>query len=105
MEVLTIVISHITHLTHFFNHLFINTKEIDPNSLMNLKYAGAGISMISCVGSGIGQGFAAGKAVEAVARNPEVEAKIRTQFLIGAGIAESGALYGLIVAMLLIFAV
>ncbi|WP_342218516.1 ATP synthase F0 subunit C [Spiroplasma endosymbiont of Amphimallon solstitiale] len=95
MELLTTVM---THVFHFFNHL-----AADTNGLMNLKFVGAGISTISCTGSGIGQGFAAGKAVEAVARNPEVESKIRTQFVIGAAIAESGAIYGLVVSLILIF--
>ncbi len=93
-----LLITVMTHVFHFFNHL-----AADPNGLMNLKFVGAGISTISCAGSGIGQGFAAGKAVEAVARNPEVESKIRTQFVIGAAIAESGAIYGLVVSLILIF--
>ena len=33
---------------------------------------GAGLAMIAGVGPGIGQGFAAGKAAEAVGRQPEV---------------------------------
>ncbi|WP_425381196.1 ATP synthase F0 subunit C [Spiroplasma endosymbiont of Polydrusus pterygomalis] len=95
MELLTTVM---THLLHYFNHLVT-----DPQSLVSLKFVGAGISTISCAGSGIGQGYAAGKAVEAVSRNPEVESKIRTQFVIGAAIAESGAIYGLVVSLILIF--
>lgn len=95
MELLTTVM---THLLHYFNHL-----ATDPQSLTSLKFVGAGISTISCAGSGIGQGYAAGKAVEAVSRNPEVESKIRTQFVIGAAISESGAIYGLVVSLILIF--
>lgn len=87
----------LTHLVHGFNFL------ASQDGLTNLKYVGAGISTIACAGSGIGQGYAAGKAVEAVARNPEVESKIRTQFVIGAAIAESGAIYGLVVSLILIF--
>lgn len=95
MELLTTVM---THLLHYFNHL-----ATDPQSLVSLKFVGAGISTIACAGSGIGQGYAAGKAVEAVSRNPEVESKIRTQFVIGAAISESGAIYGLVVSLILIF--
>lgn len=87
----------LTHLLHWFNFLAA------ADGLTNLKYVGAGLSTISCAGSGIGQGFAAGKAVEAVSRNPEVESKIRTQFVIGAALAESGAIYGLVVSLILIF--
>jgi len=68
-----------------------------------LKFLGAGVAAITCFGAGIGQGYAAGKAVEAIARNPEVESKVRTMFIIGAAISESGAIYGLVISLILIF--
>ena len=52
---------------------------------------GAGLAMIAGVGPGIGQGFAAGKAAEAVGRQPEA-------------VAESTGIYGLVVALILLFA-
>jgi F-type H+-transporting ATPase subunit c len=64
---------------------------------------GAGIAMLGATGVGVGQGIAAGRAAEAVGRNPEAEAKIRTMLIIGMGIAESAAIYSLIVAILLLF--
>ncbi len=76
-----------------------NTKEM---ALLG-AYLGAGVAMLGAIGSSIGQGFAAGKAVEAVARNPEAEAKIRTMLIVGDAIAETSAIYSLIVAILLIF--
>lgn len=66
-------------------------------------YIGAGIAMLGGLGTGIGQGFAAGKASEAVARNPEAESKIRTMMIVGCAIAETAAIYALIIAILLIF--
>ncbi len=51
----------------------------------------------------LGQGYAAGKAVEAVGKNPEAETEIRTMLMLGAGIAETAAIYGLLIAFLLIF--
>lgn len=74
-------------------------------TLDNKGYAflGAGLAMIGVIGVGAGQGYAAGKAAEAVARNPEAESKIRTMMIVGAAIAESAAIYALIVAILLIF--
>lgn len=92
---------HINLLTTFFTHIW-HVLAISGD-IKDLRYVGAGISTIACMGSGIGQGFAGGKAVEAVSRNPEVESKIRTQFVIGAAIAESGAIYGLVVSLILIF--
>lgn len=66
-------------------------------------FIGAGVAMVGGLGVGIGQGFAAGKASEAVARNPEAESKIRTMMIVGCAIAETSAIYSLIIAILLIF--
>ena len=71
----------------------------------SLSFVGAGMAAIGCIGSGIGQGFIGGKAVEALGRNPEVENKIRTQYIISAAIAESGAIYALTIAIMLLFVV
>lgn len=64
---------------------------------------GAGIAVLTGMMTGIGQGYAAGKAVEAVGKNPEAESKIRSMLILGAGIAETCAIYGLLIAFLLIF--
>lgn len=71
----------------------------------NYGHIGAGISLVAGLGAAIGQGYIGGKAIEALARNPEVEALIFRQFIVGAAICESVAIYGLIVAILLMFAV
>lgn len=63
---------------------------------------GAGIAMIAGLGPGIGQGFAAGKAVEAVGRQPEAIGKITTTMLVGQAMAETTGLYALIIAFVLI---
>lgn len=68
-----------------------------------MAYLGAGFAMIGVFGIGVGQGLAAAKAVEAIARNPEVLSKLRTQFILGAALTETGAIYSLIVSILLIF--
>lgn len=66
---------------------------------------GAGIAMIAGIGPGIGQGFAAGKAVEAVARQPEAKSDIITIMLLGQAVAESTGIYALVIAIVLIFAI
>ncbi|UWV94322.1 ATP synthase F0 subunit C [Mycoplasmopsis cynos] len=58
---------------------------------------------IGVMGAGLGQGIAAAKAVEAVGRNPEAESKIRLMLIIGAGIAETTAIYALLIAFLILF--
>ena len=64
---------------------------------------GAGLAMLGATGVGVGQGIAAGRAAEAVGRNPEAETKIRAMLIIGMGIAESAAIYSLIISILLLF--
>jgi F-type H+-transporting ATPase subunit c len=66
---------------------------------------GAGIAMIAGLGPGIGQGFAAGKAVEAVGRQPEAQGKITSTMLIGQAMAETTGLYALLIAIVLIFVI
>ncbi len=64
---------------------------------------GAGCAMLGATGVGIGQGYTAGEAVDGLARNPKMMSKIRSTMLIGAAIAESSAIYALIISILLIF--
>lgn len=64
---------------------------------------GAGIAMIAGVGPGIGQGYAAGQAAAAVGRNPGAKSDITSTMLLGQAVAETTGLYGLLVAMLLLF--
>lgn len=64
---------------------------------------GAGLAVMTGLMTGIGQGYAAGKAVEAVGRNPEAENKIRSMLILGDAIAETCAIYGMLIAFLLIF--
>lgn len=63
----------------------------------------AALAVMTGIFSTVGQGYAAGKAVEAVGKNPEAETEIRTMLILGAGIAETAAIYGLLIAFLLLF--
>ncbi len=54
--------------------------------------------------SGIGQGYAAGKGAEGVGRQPEAQGDIVRTMLLGAAVAETTGIYGLIVAIILLFA-
>lgn len=68
-----------------------------------MAYLGAGIAMLAGFGPAIGEGFAAGKALEAAGRQPEAIGKLRTLMLIGQAVSESTGIYSLVVAILLIF--
>ncbi|HDL90676.1 MAG TPA: ATP synthase F0 subunit C [Thermodesulforhabdus norvegica] len=67
---------------------------------------GAGIAMgIGAIGPGIGEGFAAGKACEGIARNPEEAGLLTRTMLVGQAVSESTGIYSLVVALLLMFVV
>ncbi|AZR74001.1 ATP synthase F0 subunit C [Anoxybacter fermentans] len=66
-------------------------------------YLGAGFAMIAGIGPGVGQGYAAGKAVEAVARQPEARGDIYVTMLLGQAVAESTGIYSLVIAIVLLF--
>lgn len=71
--------------------------------ILALSALGAGIAMIGAFGSGLGQGMATGKACEAVGRNPEARGEVTTTLVVGAAIAETGAIYALLIAFMLLF--
>lgn len=64
---------------------------------------GSGLAVIAGIGPGIGQGIAAGYAASAVGRNPGAKGDIMSTMLLGQAVAETTGLYGLLVAMLLMF--
>ena len=66
---------------------------------------GAGIAALAGIGAGIGIGIASGTAVEAVARQPEADGKITKLLLLGGALAEATAIYGFVVAILIIMLV
>ena len=64
---------------------------------------GAGAALIAGIGPGIGEGNAVSKALEAIGRQPECKSDVTSTMIMGCAIAETTGLYGLIVAILLIF--
>ena len=63
---------------------------------------GAGIAVLGAVGAGFGLGIATGKAGEAMARLPEAEGKINRTLILGCAVAEASAIYGLVIALMII---
>lgn len=72
--------------------------------VMGCSAIGAGLAMIAGVGPGIGEGYAVGKACEAIGRQPEAKGDVTSTMLLGCAVAETTGIYGLIVAMILLFA-
>ena len=54
------------------------------------------------IGAGVGIGIATGKAVDAIARQPEAESKISKNLILGCALAEATAIYGFIIGLLII---
>ncbi|OKH18312.1 ATP synthase F0 subunit C [[Limnothrix rosea] IAM M-220] len=59
---------------------------------------------LASIGPGLGQGNASGQAVAGIARQPEAEGKIRGTLLLTLAFMESLTIYGLVVALILLFA-
>ena len=66
------------------------------NSLIAI---GAGIAALTGIGAGIGIGLATSKATDAIARQPEADGKA---LLLGCALAEGTAIFGMVVAILII---
>ena len=77
--------------------------ELAIGIMLGLLGLGAGIAMIAGIGPGIGEGEAVAKACEAIGRQPESKSAVTSTLIMGCAIAETTGLYGLIVAILLIF--
>lgn len=60
------------------------------------KFIGKGIIALSMLGTAIGEGYIIGKALEAIGRNPEASDSIFPKMIIGVAMAESTAIYALV---------
>ena len=69
-----------------------------------MKYLAAGLCMgIGAIGPAIGEGNAVGKALESMARQPEMASTLRTNMILGCAITETTGIYALVVSLLLMF--
>ena len=57
---------------------------------------------LSAVGVAIGQGMAASKAIESMARQPELQGKLQSTMILAMGFMEALAIYGLVIAFMLL---
>src|SRR5690348_52263 len=58
---------------------------------------------IAAFGAALGQGAVAGRAMEAMARQPEAAGKIQTAMIIGLALIESLVIYVLLIALIMLF--
>lgn len=75
---------------------------MDPDTFIKaMSRVGAGIAAVGVFGPGIGIGIAASKALEGMARQPEMEASLRNNGIIFAALMEALGLFAFVVAILL----
>ena len=58
---------------------------------------------LGAIGPAIGEGNAVGKALEGMARQPEMASTLRTNMILGCGITETTGIYSLLIALILLF--
>lgn len=67
------------------------------------KYIGAGLACSALIGAGIGIGSIFGNYVSAAIRNPAAADSQRTNLLLGFALTEATGLFGLLIALLILF--
>ena len=73
-------------------------------NVLAARALGAGLCMgIGAIGPAIGEGNAVGKALEAMARQPEMASTLRTNMILGCAVTETTGIYSLVVSLLLMF--
>ena len=70
--------------------------------MTSLIAIGAAVAVFTGIGAGLGISIATSKAAEAVARQPEADGKISKSLLLGCALAEATAIYGFVIALLII---
>jgi F-type H+-transporting ATPase subunit c len=71
--------------------------------LQSLKLVAAGLSTIAISGSGVGIGIVFGSLVNAIARNPSITKQLFIYAILGFALTEAIALFGLMMAFLILF--
>lgn len=75
---------------------------LDKAIVLGCSAIGAGIAMIAGWGPAVGEGFAAGKALEAIGRQPEAKSEITSSLILGCAMAETTGIYSFIIALILV---
>ncbi len=70
---------------------------------MGIAYMGAALGAgLAVIGAGIGIGFIGGKAMEAIARQPEAMSDIRTNMILAAALIEGLGFFSAVICLLAI---
>ena len=71
--------------------------------IVGMRAIGAGLAVIAAVGAGVGIGNATASLLKSIARQPEASGKLMSTYFIGCALAETTAIYGLLVSFILLF--
>jgi F-type H+-transporting ATPase subunit c len=75
----------------------------EENKKMTLIAIAAALAIgLSTLGPGIGQGIASAKALEGMARQPEMASELRTSMILALAFMEAMTIYGLLISILLL---
>jgi F-type H+-transporting ATPase subunit c len=78
---------------------------MEGNLQVALICVGAALSIgLAGLGAGIGIGLVGQGATTGLARNPEVQPKLMVFMILGMALAESCAIYGLVISLILLYA-
>ena len=69
-----------------------------------MKYLAAAICMgMGSIGPALGEGYAVSKAIESMARQPEMASDLRTNMILGCAVTETTGIYSLVISLLILF--
>jgi len=68
-----------------------------------LMAIGAALAVFTGFSQGLGEARVAAQAIESMARNPEMEGSIRSTMIMGIALSETTGIYGLVIAILILF--
>ena len=69
-----------------------------------MKYLAAGLCMgIGSIAPALGEGNAVAKALESMARQPEMAGELRTNMILGCAVTETTGIYSIVIALLILF--
>jgi len=86
--------------------LILAFQNFQESFVTSVALLSAGISMgFGAIGPGIGSGITAQNAVEVVSRKPELQSTMMRTMLLGQSVAQSTAIYAMVIAFILIYIV
>jgi len=72
--------------------------------ILGLSQIAAAMALLNGIGVAIGQGNIGAKTVESIARQPEARSSITSTMFITMAMSETSGIYGLLIAIILLFA-